>query len=159
MDHVLIPHMHKDYNRADKWSEEIIGAAIEVHRHKGPGLLEEIYEKCLMREFELRGIPAASQVLVPVEYKGAKFEQALRLDAIVDGCLIVEIKAVERILPIHKAQLLSYMKLINVPVGLLVNFHARLLKEGISRLVLRDADSEDVDFFDLPRYRGRTRRL
>jgi GxxExxY protein len=138
--------MHNDYVRADKWSEQVIGAAIEVHRHKGPGLLEEIYEKCLMREFELRGIPAANQVLVSIEYKGSKFDQQLRLDAMVDRCLIVEIKAVECILPVHKAQLLSYMKLMDVPVGLLINFHARLLKEGISRMVLRGADLEDVDF-------------
>ncbi len=138
--------MHKDFARADNWSEQIIGAAIEVYRHKGPGLLEEIYEKCLMREFELRGIPADSQVLVPLEYKGFLFDQSLRLDAIVDRCIIVEIKAVECILPVHKAQLLSYMKLMDVPVGLLINFHARLLKEGVVRMVLRGADLNDIDF-------------
>ena len=103
--------MHKQYTRADKWTEQVISAAIEVHRHKGPGLLEEIYEKCLMREFELRGMPAVNQVRVPIEYKGVTFDQQLRLDAIIDGCLIVEIKAVECVLPVHKAQLLSYMKL------------------------------------------------
>jgi len=138
--------MHKDYIRANKWSEQTIGAAIEVHRHKGPGLLEDIYEKCLMREFELRGIPAVNQVFVPLEYKGVTLDRALRLDAIVDSCLIVEIKAVECVLPVHKAQLLSYMKLMDVPVGLLINFHVRLLKDGISRLVLRGADLEEVDF-------------
>lgn len=138
--------MHKSYIQADKWTEQVISAAIEVHRHKGPGLLEEIYEKCLMREFELWGMPAANQVRVPVEYKGVTFDQDLRLDAIIDRCLIVEIKAVECVLPVHKAQLLSYMKLMDVPVGLLINFHARLLKEGLSRMVLRGADVEDVDF-------------
>jgi GxxExxY protein len=138
--------MHKDYAKADQWSERVIGAAIEVHRHKGPGLLEEIYEKCLMREFELRGIPAANQILVPLEYKGVTFDQALRLDALVDRCLIVEIKAVEHILPVHKAQLLSYMKLMDVPIGLLINFHVKYLKEGISRMVLRGANLEDSDF-------------
>ena len=138
--------MHKDYDKADKWSEQIIGAAIEVHRHKGPGLLEEIYEKCLMREFELRGIPAANQVLVSLEYKGFTFDQSLRLDALVDRCLIVEIKAVEHILPVHKAQLLSYMKLMDVPIGLLINFHVNYLKAGISRMVLRGANLDDVDF-------------
>jgi GxxExxY protein len=138
--------MHKDYVKADKWSEQIIGAAIEVHRHKGPGLLEEIYEKCLMREFELRGIPAANQILVPLEYKGFTFDQSLRLDALVDRCLIVEIKAVEHILPVHKAQLLSYMKLMDVPIGLLINFHVNYLKDGVSRMVLRGANLADVDF-------------
>lgn len=132
--------------RADRWSEQVIGAAIEVNRQKGPGLLEEIYEKCLMREFELRGVPAANQVLVPLEYKGRTLDQALRLDVIVDRCLILEIKAVERVLPVHKAQLLSYMRLLDVPLGLLLNFHVRILKEGISRMVLRGAGDEDVDF-------------
>lgn len=138
--------MHKDYERANKWSEQVIGAAIEVHRHKGPGLLEEIYERCLMRKFELRGMPAANQVLVPLEYKGLTLDQTLRLDVMVDRCLIVEIKAVERVLPVHKAQLLSYMKLMDVPIGLLINFHVRLLKDGVSRMVLRGADLDDVDF-------------
>jgi len=138
--------MHNTFIKANNWSERVIGAAIEVHRHKGPGLLEEIYEKCLMREFELRGIPASNQVTVPIEYKGTQFDQSLRLDAIVDGCLIVEIKAVEHVLPVHKAQLLSYMKLMDAPVGLLINFHARLLKGGISRMILRDADLEGVAF-------------
>jgi GxxExxY protein len=135
-----------NYTRANNWTEQVISAAIEVHRHKGPGLLEEIYEKCLMREFELRGMSAINQVRVPVEYKGVTFDQELRLDAIIDRCLIVEIKAVECVLPVHKAQLLSYMKLMDVPVGLLINFHARLLRDGLSRMVLRGADLEDVDF-------------
>jgi GxxExxY protein len=91
-------------------------------------------------------MPAVNQVRVPIEYKGVTFDQELRLDAIIDGCLIVEIKAVECVLPVHKAQLLSYMKLMDVPVGLVINFHARLLKEGLSRMVLRGADIEDVDF-------------
>jgi len=139
--------MHKDYVRADKWSEHVIGAAIEVHRLKGPGLLEEVYEKCLMREFELRSMPVVSQVIVPLEYKGATLEQVLKLDVIVDRCLIIEIKAVERVLPVHKAQLLSYMKLMDVPIGLLINFHVSLLKEGVSRMVLRGAsDLEGVCF-------------
>jgi len=138
--------MHKDYARADKWSQQVIGAAIEVHRHKGPGLLEEIYEKCLMRELELRGVPSANQVIVPLEYKGFTFDQSLRLDAIVDRCLIIEIKAVECVLPVHKAQLLSYMKLMDVPIGLLINFHVKYLKEGVWRMVLRGANLDDVDF-------------
>mgnify|MGYP001561516706 CR=1 FL=1 len=137
--------MHKDFNRADEWSGKVIGAAIEVHRIKGPGLLEEIYEKCLMRELQLRSVPAESQVVVPVEYKGFTFEQPLRLDVYVDQCLIVEIKAVERVLPIHKAQLLSYMKLLDAPVGLLINFHEVTLKQGIKRLILPGANLTDEE--------------
>lgn len=138
--------MHRDFKRANTWSKLVIGAAIEAHCHKGPGLLEEIYEQCLMREFELRCIPAANQVSVALEYKGASLNQALRLDVMVDRCLTIEIKAVEHILPVHKAQLLSYMKLMDVPMGLLINFHVSVLKEGISRLILRGADVETVDF-------------
>lgn len=138
--------MHRKFERADKWSGQVIGAAIEVHRLKGPGLLEGIYEKCLMRELELRGIPAVSQVAVPVEYKGLQFDELLRLDAIVDQCLIVEIKAVEKVLPVHKAQVLSYMRLMDAPLGLLINFHAPLLSRGISRLILQGADREAVNF-------------
>ena len=138
--------MHKDYPNAHKWSEAVIGAAIEVHRQKGPGLLEDIYETCMMLECELREIPAARQVMVPLEYKGKRLEQSLRLDLIVDGCLIVEIKAVERLLPIHKAQLLTYMKLMDAPLGLLINFHSVVLKGGVVRMILQGADAENVDF-------------
>ena len=134
--------MHPDFQRADQWSKKVIGAAIEVHRQKGPGLLERIYEKCLMRELELQGIPARNQVVVAVEYKGYTFEEPLKLDVYVDGCLIVELKAVETVLPIHKAQLLSYMKLLNAPVGLLINFHEMKLVDGIHRLILPGANKE-----------------
>ncbi len=132
--------MHPKYRRADEWSSKLIGAAIEVHRLKGPGLLEPIYEKCLMRELFLQNIPAKNQVVVPIEYKGYTFEEPLRLDVYVDDCLLVELKAVETILPIHKAQLLSYMKLLDVPLGLLINWHETVLKNGITRLILPDAD-------------------
>lgn len=132
--------MHPDFERANRWSKEVIGAAIEVHRIKGPGLLESIYEKCLMRELSLRGVPAVSQLVVPVEYKGYVFEEPLQLDVYVDNCLIVEGKAVQEILPIHKAQLLSYMKLLDAPIGLLINFHELVLKNGIRRMILEGAD-------------------
>jgi GxxExxY protein len=134
--------VHPDFQRADQWSKKVIGAAIEVLRQKGPGLLESIYEKCLMRELELQGIPARNQVVVAVEYKGYTFEEPLKLDVYVDGCLIVELKAVETVLPIHKAQLLSYMKLLNAPVGLLINFHEMKLVDGIHRLILPGANKE-----------------
>jgi len=132
--------MHPDYEKAHALSFRVIGAAIEVHRLKGPGLVESIYERCLLRELQLLGISAENQMVVPVEYKGFVFEEPLRLDVYVDRCLIVENKVVEKILPIHKAQLLSYMKLLNAPLGLLINYHEPMLKDGIVRLILPGAD-------------------
>src|SRR5215211_5524421 len=101
--------MHPLLVKADKLSYEIIGAAIEVHRHKGAGLIESIYEKCMLRELELRNIACANQRAVLIEYKGYTFEEPLRFDLLVEDCLLVELKSVEHILPVHKAQLLSYM--------------------------------------------------
>ena len=133
--------MHPDFTKADRLSHEVIGAAIEVHRHKGPGLVESIYEKCLVRELELRGLRTTNQLLVPIEYKGLTFEEPLRLDVLVEGCVVVENKVVETILPVHRAQLLSYMRLLNVPIGLLFNFNTSLLKDGgLVRLILDGAD-------------------
>jgi GxxExxY protein len=132
--------MHPLYAKADALSREVIGAAIEVHRDKGPGLIESIYERCLMRELELRKISAVNQRVVRVEYKGLVFEDPLRFDVLAEDCLLVETKAVERILPIHKAQLMSYMKLLNIPIGLLVNFHEIVLKNGLARLILPGAN-------------------
>jgi len=132
--------MHPKYLKADARSSQVIGAAIEVHRDKGPGLIESIYERCLMRELELQHIPAVNQEVVRIEYKGLVFEEPLRLDVLVDDCLLVENKVVEKILPIHKAQLLSYMKLLDIPLGLLINYHDLLLKDGITRLILPGAD-------------------
>ncbi len=137
--------MHRKFARADEWTSKVIGAAIEVHRLKGPGLLESIYEKCLMRELALRGIPARQQIVVPVEYKGMVFDECLKLDILVDDCLILELKAVEAVLPIHKAKLMSYMKLIDAPLGLIVNFHEVILKDGIHRMILRGADTAAGD--------------
>jgi len=127
--------------RANAWNQLVIGAAIEVHRIKGPGLIEEIYKKCLGRECELRNIPYVKELRVFLEYKGLVFDEPLRLDILIDDVLILELKAVEKVLPIHKAQLLSYMKLLNKPVGLLINFHELVLKDGIHRMVLKNGDS------------------
>jgi GxxExxY protein len=132
--------MHPLYVRADTLSPEVIGAAIEVHRDKGPGLIESIYARCLMHELFLRRLPSANQKLIKVQYKDLVFDETLRFDVLVDECLLIEAKSVERILPIHKAQLLSYMKLLNVPVGLLINFHEVVLKNGIARLILPGAN-------------------
>jgi GxxExxY protein len=132
--------MHPLFAKADRLSAEVIGAAIEVHRIMGPGLLESIYERCLVRELELRGIPARSQEEVVIEYKSAVFTEKLKFDLLVDDCLLVELKAVQDVVPIHKAQLLSYMKLLNVPLGLSFNFHDVKLVDGISRLILPGAN-------------------
>jgi len=132
--------VHADYDRAEALSKRVIGAAIEVHRRMGPGLIESIYEKCLMRELELKEISAKNQLIVPVKYKGFTFEELLRLDILVDACLLLELKSVEKVHPIHKAQLLSYMKLLNVPIGLLFNFHELRLRDGIHRMILSGAN-------------------
>src|SRR4051812_15198920 len=132
--------MHPLFAKAHKLSYEAIGAAIEVHRLKGPGLIESIYEKCLIRELSLRSISCVNQKAVIIEYKGYTFEEPLRFDLLLEGCLLIELKSVEQVLGIHKAQLLSYMKLLNVPIGLLINFHEVKLSDGISRLILPGAD-------------------
>ena len=141
--------MHPLWQKAHRLSGEFIGAAIEVHRHKGPGLIESIYNRCLLRELELRSIPAASQKIVRVEYKGLVFDEPLRFDLLIDDCLLVELKAVEVLHPSSKAQLFSYMKLLNIPIGLLINFHELVLKNGIFRMILPGANqmegSEDAE--------------
>jgi len=135
--------MHPLYKKADHLSREVIGAAIEVHRNKGPGLIESIYERCLLRELELRSIPATTQKIVRVEYKGLVFDEPLRFDLLVDDCLLVELKAVEVLHPSSKAQLFIYMKLLDIPIGLLINFHEPILKNGIFRMILPGAKDSD----------------
>ena len=137
--------MHALYAKANKLSQRVIGAAIEVHRHKGPGLIESIYERCLLRELELQSIPVMCQKIVRVEYKGLVFDEPLRFDLLVDDCLLVELKAVEVLHPSNKAQLFSYMKLLDVPLGLLINFHEPVLKNGISRMILPGANEGEED--------------
>jgi GxxExxY protein len=132
--------MHPLFRKADELSRTVIGAAIEVHRLKGPGLIESIYEKCLLRELSLQGLGAANQRVVRIEYKGFVFEEPLRFDVLVEDCLLLELKSVQDVLPIHKAQLLSYMKLLNIPLGLLINFHETKLVDGIHRLILPGAN-------------------
>jgi len=117
-------------------TKEIIGAAIEVHRALGPGLLESAYEECLCRELSLRGVPFERQVPLPVEFKGLRLDCGYRLDLLVGNTVVVEIKAVESLLSIHDAQLLTYLKLGGWKVGLLINFNVSVLKNGIRRRVL-----------------------
>ena len=132
--------MHPDFSKAAGLTATIIGAAVEVHRDKGPGLIESIYEWCFERELELIRLPFVTQKLVTVRYKGFTREEPLRFDILVEGCVLVEVKAVAQVLPIHKAQLMSYLKLLDVPLGLLINFHELKLVNGINRLMLPGAN-------------------
>jgi len=122
--------------KEERVTEEIIGAAIEVHKALGPGLLEFAYEECLCHELRLRKIPFKRQVPISVDYKGVKLECAYRIDILVAGKIIVELKTVEKLKPVHKAQLLTYMKIMESPVGLLFNFIEKYLKDGLVRTVL-----------------------
>lgn len=116
-------------------THSIIGAAIEVHRVLGPGLLESAYEECLAEELTLRGIPFEKQKPLPVVYKGMKLDCGYRVDLLIDGRVVVELKAVEALAPIHDAILLTYLWLSGCKIGLLINFHCAVLKDGIRRLV------------------------
>ena len=113
----------------------ILGAAIEVHRQLGPGLLESAYRACLVDELRAAGLGVRHEVTLPITYKGRVIEGAYRADLVVEGAVLVELKAVERILPIHEAQTLTYMRLGNLPVGLLLNFNVPRLREGIRRFI------------------------
>jgi GxxExxY protein len=132
--------MHCLFSRASGITHDVIGAAIEVHKDKGPGLLESIYEWCLTKELELRDHATANQKQVTVQYKQFQREYPLRFDLLVDECLFVEVKASDSVRPIHKAQLLSYMKLMDIPLGLIINFNVLKLTEGVSRLILPGAN-------------------
>ncbi len=120
----------------DSLSERVIGLAIEVHRGLGPGLLESAYEECLAYELKNAGLAFARQVPLPVIYKSVKLDCGYRMDFVVDRNLVIEPKTVERLLPIHDAQVLTYLKLGNLKTGLLLNFHAAVLREGIRRMIL-----------------------
>ena len=122
--------------KVNELTEAIIGSAIEVHRLLGPGLLESAYQESLARELTLRQIPFEREKPLPLEYKGVKLDCGYRLDFLIADAVVVEVKAAEGLLPIHQAQLLTYMKLGGWKVGLIINFHESLLKNGIKRLVL-----------------------
>ena len=115
--------MHPPFLDAERMSRQAIGAAIGVHSILGPGLLESIYEQCLLQEFALRGMTVATQEFVSIEYKGLLFKEELKFVLLVSGVLLIEIKAVQEVHPVHKAQLMSDMQLLDVPVGLLMTFH------------------------------------
>jgi GxxExxY protein len=120
----------------DLLSYSVIGAAIEVHRHLGSGLLESTYERCLALELKLQGVSFQTQVAMPIVYKGTELDLGYRIDMLVENSLIVELKAVDRVMEIHQAQILTYMKLANIPVGLIINFNSAPLRSGIQRLAL-----------------------
>ena len=123
----------KDY--LNKLSNEVIGAAIEVHRDLGPGLLEMTYELSLQHELQLRGCASERQVILPIKYKELVVPEAYRIDLLVENLLVVELKTVASLLPIHSAQILTYLRMSNKQLGLLINFHSVLLTDGIKRLV------------------------
>ncbi len=133
--------MHPLFENASSLTGEIIAAAIEVHKTMGPGLVESIYEWCLIKELELRGFRCSTQKMVIIQYKHFQREEPLRYDVLVEDCVLVEVKAIEKVAPIHKAMSLSYMKLLNVPIGLVINFHVEKLTDGVSRLIFPGASS------------------
>ncbi|HBR69399.1 MAG TPA: GxxExxY protein [Rhodospirillaceae bacterium] len=123
-------------------TRDIIGCAIKVHKYFGPGLLESIYEECLAIELAEKGFQVQKQLSMPVRYYDHVFENAYRIDLWVNQKVIIELKAVEKVLPVHEAQILSYMKLSKSPLGLLINFNEKLLKDGIKRYALTEFAGE-----------------
>ena len=125
----------EEYARLNQLCKKIIGAAIEVHRELGPGLLESVYEDCLKAELLMQGIYHQSQVDLPLIYKGVDTGKVFRIDLLVEDTLVVELKAVDTLKPVHEVQLLTYLKLSDKPIGLLINFNVPVLKEGIKRRI------------------------
>lgn len=125
----------KDTKKSDELSNIIIGAAIEVHKYLGPGLLESAYEECLCRELSMKGVSFERQKNLPVIYKDISLDCGYRLDLLVESLVVVELKAVERVDPIHRAQLLTYLKLSDLWLGMLINFNVPVLRDGIVRIV------------------------
>jgi GxxExxY protein len=128
-------------DRLDQITRRIIGAAIEVHKALGPGLLESAYQACLAFELRERGFQVEEQKPLPVVYKHVKLDCGYRMDLLVENAIVVKIKAIEQLAPIHEAQLLSYLRLSSKSVGLLINFHVRILKNGLKRIVTEFPDS------------------
>jgi len=124
-----------DRTKLDELSKQIVDACITVHKEMGPGLLESVYEYCLLKEFELRNIEAQSQISLPLYYKGLLLAKDFRIDILVENNIILELKAVDVILPVHQAQIISYLKLADKNLGFLVNFNVDLMKNGIKRFV------------------------
>ena len=130
-------YKHLSTKELNDLSREVIGAAISVHRELGPGLLESAYEACLAYELRSMGVIVEQQKPLPLQYRGVTLDCGYRLDLLLEGALIIEVKAIEQILPVHKAQLLSYLSLSGCRLGLLMNFNVEVLRTGIKRLVLK----------------------
>jgi GxxExxY protein len=130
----------KEGRRSWGRTHEVIGALIEVHRELGPGLLESAYEACLCRELALRGLASRRQVPMPLTYKGTEVDCGYRLDVVVEGTVLIELKAVENLLPVHVAQVVTYLRLSRLPVALLVTFNVRALRQGLRRVWLEEAE-------------------
>lgn len=126
---------HADAAHESRLTEAVIGAAVEVHRALGPGLLESAYEQCLCRELSANRLAFERQVSMPIRYKGVQVDCGYRLDLLVEKSVVVELKCVEQLLPVHESQLLTYLKLSGIRVGLLINFNVSVLRQGIKRLV------------------------
>lgn len=135
MDHHEEHGVHKAKS-FEPLSRKVIGCAIEVHRVLGPGLLESTYQRCLSQELELKGIPHTNEAHLPIDYKGFRLDCGYRIDMLIDEQLVLEIKSVKKLEAINEAQLLTYLKLSKIKVGLLMNFNTQILKEGIKRYVL-----------------------
>ena len=133
MENVLTKQVEYPHSRL---TYDIIGAAMEVHRALGPGMFESTYSRCLEHELTLRGMSIERERPIPISYKSLTLENAFRADLIVDGKILIEVKAVESILPIHAAQTLTYLRLAGLQIGLIINFHAATLREGIKRLIV-----------------------
>ena len=142
--------MHPLFEKADALTGEVVEAAVMVQTHFGIGLLENIYKLALAQEMRIRGHKAETERIVPVVYKGFAFKEKLRLDCLIDDCLLIECKCLDKDkidMALHRAQTLSYMKLMGIPLGLVINFgDYRLGKRGISRVILKGADAQDVSF-------------
>ena len=119
----------------NNWAYQIVACAIEVHKELGPGLLESIYEKCFVQELKIKGFDVKQQQKIPILYKGTNLECELRLDLLINDCIVVELKAVEQMIPLFKAQLLSYLKLLDMPKGLLINFNCETITSDLVSLV------------------------
>ena len=134
----------EEYQEYNELSRKVIGAAIEVHRELGAGLLESAYEYCLKTELERRGLDVQTQIDIPLYYKGSPTGKSYRLDMLVENKIIVEIKAVDTLLPIHEVQLVTYLKLTHKAIGLLINFNVSVLKDGIKRRINAITEYEGI---------------
>jgi len=132
---------------SDPLVETVIGCAIDVHRELGPGLLETAYSPCLALELKEKGISYRTEVSVPLRYKSVLVDPAYRVDFLIEGWLVVEVKAVEHIIPVHVAQVVTYLRLLKARQGLIMNFHARRLKDGLKSVIAKDAvvDADPVE--------------